>query len=232
MSKLTTCLQSLPSSRPRMSGNQVDVTVYSVYIIWVDLDYAISCHIFSLISLILCLTDTSKPFSNSQSTLKSTAKPVARSPSTPTQQTSKPPAAQTKPLGRGKHSSMIFPEDGLIVSTYPHPALTTFQLIQSGIWLKYKNATVAQRARSVNASSDISPSLLCVSVKPSSPDVCLHHVGDCGSHHGCCLLVSVRSNPNAFVSVLPLFLFWYIIIFILLYLFFIETLDHLVSLLF
>ncbi|KAM9450374.1 neural proliferation differentiation and control protein 1a [Clarias gariepinus] len=63
-------------------------------------------------------SDSSK--TRSQSTLKSashftTVKPVTHSPSTPTQQTLKPPVAQTKAPGRGKPISMTFPEDSLIV---------------------------------------------------------------------------------------------------------------------
>ncbi|MCI4386891.1 hypothetical protein PGIGA_G00067930 [Pangasianodon gigas] len=63
-------------------------------------------------------SDSTKP--KSQSTLKSasqssTVKPVTHSPSTPTQQTFKPPVAQTNTPGRGKHTGMTFPEDGLLV---------------------------------------------------------------------------------------------------------------------
>ncbi|XP_047661421.1 neural proliferation differentiation and control protein 1a isoform X2 [Tachysurus fulvidraco] len=45
----------------------------------------------------------------------STVKPDTHSPFTPTQQTFKPPVAQTKAPGHGKHVGTTFPEDGLIV---------------------------------------------------------------------------------------------------------------------
>lgn len=48
----------------------------------------------------------------------STVKPDTQSPFTPTQQTFKPPVAQTKAPGHGKHVGTTFPEDGLIVSMY------------------------------------------------------------------------------------------------------------------
>ncbi|KAG7320863.1 hypothetical protein KOW79_015278 [Hemibagrus wyckioides] len=64
-------------------------------------------------------SDSPKP--KSQSTPKSvssnlsTVKPVTQSPYTSTQQTFKPPVAQTKAPGHGKHIGTTFPEDGLIV---------------------------------------------------------------------------------------------------------------------
>lgn len=116
-----------PSVRP-------SVPVCIIFVKSVSIVFALKIFFSNSLSLSDTHTDSSKP--KSQSTLmtasqSSTVKPVTRSSSTSTQQALKPPVAQTKAPGRGKPNSMTFPADGLIVCTYPHPALLA--LIELGV---------------------------------------------------------------------------------------------------
>ncbi|XP_026998220.2 neural proliferation differentiation and control protein 1a isoform X1 [Tachysurus fulvidraco] len=79
----------------------------------------------------------------------STVKPDTHSPFTPTQQTFKPPVAQTKAPGHGKHVGTTFPEDGLIVIMMSaFIILGTAALIMAAVcWFRIqKESHLAQKA--------------------------------------------------------------------------------------